>query len=506
MKKIFASIMIICLLASVICITSFAAEGAVIRVSGLKEDGETVEIENGDFKDFAEGWEAAVDYACDDDFMHQNDIFRIVVDFYADWNANTDGEFGNSSWTGFQYSTIYVPEDVRIAINLNGHTINRGLKNWEYDGEVIYIDDNADVVINGGKNKDAIVKPDEDPGDIKTGAVTGGFSCNGAGGIHMQSGSKLTLNNVNIVGNSVDDDDGAGIAVYDGASLIMNGGCVSNNVSYDDVYGGGVYIDEGSASFTAVTFENNHGFERSTHGMAVYVDDGTLTMEGCKIIGNGLAGANDSDKRWGAYSVISILNGSKVTIRDTKISENGYAQEAHVSHNTFKYTSVISSKASYLTIENCDFYDNDQVYLIESEATIFKAFNSDFSENRSFAFYGNCAKGFNSAFTNCKFSYSEPMMNLGDTFFFNTADAALSFIDCELGDAVFNNKKAAQFIDTDALNGTGSIFGEGTLAMIVALLALITSAVSICMTIVYSKKKTALATADNTAKNKTEDE
>jgi hypothetical protein len=98
------------------------------------------------------------------------------------------------------------------------------------------------------------------------------------------------------------------------------------------------------------------------------------------------------------------------------------------------------------------------------------------------------------------------MMNLDDTFFFNTADAALSFIDCELGDAVFNNKKAAQFIDTDALNGTGSIFGEGMLAMIVALLALIASAVSICMTIVYNKKKTAPVTADNTAKNKTEDE
>ena len=509
MKKIFTIIMTIYLMASIFCITSFAVEvpasNAVIRVSGLKEDGITLYYpENCDYKDFAEGWEAAVDYACDDDFMDDNDLLRIVVDFYADWNANDKGEFGKSSWTGFQYSTIYVPSDTRITINLNGHTINRGLTKWEYDGEVICINDDADLIINGGKSGDPIVKPGSAPGEIKFGTITGGFSCNGAGGIHMQDGSKLLLNNVNIVGNKVDYDDGAGIAVYDGATLTMNGGCISNNMSYNFVYGGGVYVEDASAFFTDVTFQDNQGHNRSTHGAAVYVDDGTLVMDGCEVIGNGLMKANDGDTRLVAYSIISILNGSKVTMKETKFLENGYAHETYVSFNTLKYTTVISSKASYLTIEKCDFSDNNQVHLIESEATVLNASNSDFTENNSFAFYGNCAAGFNSSFTNCKFSYNDPMLELDDTFFFNISNAGLSFVDCEFGEATFNNKSAAQFVDTDAPNGVGSIFGEGSLAMLVAILALVASAVSICMTIVYNKKKAVPVTANNVSE--TDDE
>jgi hypothetical protein len=46
-----------------------------------------------------------------------------------------------SNWgDGFAWSTIYVPENANISLNLNGHTINRGLEDSEDDGEVIYID------------------------------------------------------------------------------------------------------------------------------------------------------------------------------------------------------------------------------------------------------------------------------------------------------------------------------------------------------------------------------
>lgn len=81
------------------------------------------------------------------------------------------------------------------------------------------------------------------------------------------------------------------------------------------------------------------------------------------------------------------------------------------------------------------------------------------------------------------------MLKLEDTFFFNVSNAGLSFIDCDFGDATFNKKSAAQFVDTDASNGTGTIFGEGSLTMIVAILALVVSAFSICFTVVLNKKK-----------------
>ena len=505
MKKFLIALIAVFIMASALCVTAFAEpfnSNVVVELSGLKEDG-TIEGLNS-WTEFANGWEAAVDFATDEDFMDEHGYVRIVVDFYADWNANSSGVFGKSSWTGFQYSTIYVPSDVRMTINLNGHTINRGLKEWEYNGEVICINDDADVIINGGKSGDPIIKPDQDPGDVKMGTITGGWSCNGAGGIHMQDGSKLTLNNVIIAGNKADDDDGGGIALYHGAELTMNGGYVSDNSCIGSslfVYGAGIYVYEASASFKDVTFQNNQGFSRSTHGAAVHVNDGTLSMDGCKVVGNGFAGGTDDDKRRVAYSIIDIINGSKVTINETRFLENGHAQQTHINRNTVKYTNVIRSKASFLTMEKCTFTDNHQVYLIESEATVLNVNQSDFTGNQSFAFYGNCASGFNSAFSECKFSYSEPMLELDDTFFFNIANTGLSFVDCDFGDATFHNKSAAQFVDTDAPNGTGSIFGEGSLTMIIALLAIVLSGVSICLTVVSNKKKTVANKAEKDEEN-----
>ena len=380
MKKIFAMLTVICLLVSALSITVFAAEapapGVVLRVSALK-NGTAAAIENGDFKDFAEGWEAAIDHA------ESHGYDRIIVDFYADWNANTEGEFGDSSGDGFRFSTIYVPDDVRITLNLNGHTINRRLKAYEYDGEVIYIDEDADVIINNG-------------------TITGGWSCNGAGGIHIHD-ADVTLNNVNVMGNKVDDDNGAGIALYDKAMLTMNGGCVSHNVSYNAVCGGGVYVHKSSAFFTDVSFRDNQGIHRSTHGAAVYVDKGTLVMSGCDIVGNGLTKASTGEACSAAYSIIDISNGSEVALKETTFSENGYGKETAVDLNTLKYTTVINSVAGYLAMEKCSFKANNQVYLIQSEAAVLNVFDSDFTENNSFAFYGNCARGLSSATTNLRY-------------------------------------------------------------------------------------------------------
>lgn len=501
MKKILAILMTICLLTSALSISASAAEetlsdpaeGTLLRVTATKGE-DTVLI--GDYTNFEEGWNIAVKEGRTTRTKFTG-YERVIVDFYTDWISADDGNFTDDKWQegnrlGFNNDTIHIPDDAILTINLNGHTIKRVLPDSISDGEVMYIDEDADVIINNG-------------------TITGGKSTNGAGGIHIHD-AHVTLNNVHIVGNLADNDDGGGIALYDDATLVMNGGSVSNNITHGNsfiVYGSGVYIHESSAFFTNVTFENNQGRERSTQGAAVYVDDGTLSMDNCKVIGNGLEEPASGDERRAAYSIISIVGGSNVTLQKTAFLQNGYPREVPVSYNTQKFTAVISSKASYLTMEKCTFADNKQVYLIESEATVLNVTESDFSGNQSFAFFGNCARGFNSAFTNCKFSYNEPMLKLDDTFCFNLSDAGLSFIDCEFGDATFNNKGAAQFVDTDVANGRslrfGSIFGEGSLSMIVALLALIASGVSIFLTVYYNKKKTAPVVADKEEETENEE-
>jgi hypothetical protein len=96
MKKIFAIIMVICLLASTLCITAFAADdapaaGTVLRVSALKKDGTTIVVIK-DYDNFEDGWNYAMELAGDSKELKKNAYDRIVVDIYTDWNA-VDGEF-----------------------------------------------------------------------------------------------------------------------------------------------------------------------------------------------------------------------------------------------------------------------------------------------------------------------------------------------------------------------------------------------------------------------------
>jgi hypothetical protein len=80
------------------------ASDGVIHVSGLTKDETTVFINN--YTSFEKGWEAAVNLAVDHDYMDANKYERIVVDLFAHWKANHEGEFGDSGGLGFQWSTI----------------------------------------------------------------------------------------------------------------------------------------------------------------------------------------------------------------------------------------------------------------------------------------------------------------------------------------------------------------------------------------------------------------
>ena len=306
MKKIFAIILTVCLIATAFCITAFAAEtdktnapeeGVVLRVSALKRDDTTVVIK--DYTVFEDGWNAAMELAVKSKELNKNDYARVIVDIYADWNANVDGEFTEDFFNGkgFNWDAIYFQPNVRITLNLNGYTVNRGLTEWEYNGEVMYIDKRADVIINNG-------------------TITGGFSCNGAGGIHV-NGANVELNNVNVVGNSTDDDDGAGIAVYDGANLTMNGGTIVGNKTVGSSVGGGIYVSGATATLNDVLISDNvlssnvAGVGYWATGAGCCVTRGTLTLNRCTVKDN------HSDRYGGGlalmYSGDLIVNNCTVT-------------------------------------------------------------------------------------------------------------------------------------------------------------------------------------------------
>ena len=491
MKKIFAVVMIVCLMASLLCFTAFAAEkdttnepaeGVVLRVSAQKKDG-TIDI-IGDYTSFEEGWKVAQIYSGNDYKVKDAGYIRAIVDFYADWNAFENGRF-STNYDDYGYiETFY---NCHLTINLNGHTINRGLTDWEYNGEVINIGQGANVIINDG-------------------TITGGFSCNGAGGIHIDDRATVVLNNVNVVGNAVEDDDGAAIAVYDGATLIMNGGSLSDNVIYSSEFAlvspyGALYLNDSTAYLKDVKIENNilTGFH-STWGVAIYVDDGNLTMENCTIKGNGYK--DSSKKHMSPMSIITIDEGT-MEFKNCVFENNG------TPGNTTG-PDVISVYGGDVKISNSKILNNASDSIIFGVDGSIEVSDSHFEGNTGNIYYGK--KKADSIFKDCNFVGSPT--NTESISFFLEKNSNMELNTCNLGSSTFNDESCVTFVNcysTDKSNNAwksklaGSTFGTGSLTMIISLFALIASGVSIFM-IANLKKKLVPVAANVVAKTDEEDE
>ena len=450
-----------------------AEEDAAISVTKLYKDGTK---ETTYYRFFEYGWNLAIEAAL------TNNYDRIIVDLYGDWNA-VDGEFTDdfNNGAGFDWDAIYIPANVRVTLNMNGHTINRGLTSNEYNGEVICIDKNADVIINNG-------------------TIKGGNSDTGAGGIHIKDGAKVTLNDVNIEGNTTDGDKGAGIAMYNGAVLIMNGGSFTSNLNnsfIENGCGAAIYISNSTATFNNVRFYDNQFRIRSGHGAAVYATQSTVTMDGCEIISNGIYDKINEIYGHGSYSTIHIVGGSTFTIKNTTIKGNGsseYRDDVRPDQ-TGNYCSLIRVKdSSQLTIDTCTITENlANYYILDTAYVNIYVLNTTIKDNVTSVF-----KGHNAEFTNCTFDHN----SYNPTFSFMSSDKNVTFTDCNLGDSSFNDRSRAIF---DGAAGVGSIFGEGSLSMIVSFAALIASVAAVVVN-VSSKKKEVPTTANRTAETEDEEE
>ncbi len=100
--------------------------------------------------------------------------------------------------------------------------------------------------------------------------IAHGFNYSSKGGIEVESGATLTLNNSTVSENRGDYSSGGGIKVKLGATLTVNNSTVSGNTAY---YGGGIYND-GTATVTNSTVSGNTG---SDGGGGIY-NNGTLTV------------------------------------------------------------------------------------------------------------------------------------------------------------------------------------------------------------------------------------
>ena len=470
MKKFILFLLSVCVLATALCVSAFAAEApasdVVVRVSALKKDGTTVVLN--DYKSHVEGWSAAMTLADNKTEMKNNDYDRVIVDIYADWTAGKDGEFCDSG-KGFKYDAIYFEDGVKMTVNLNGHTIDRNIRDdYQYNGEVMYIDKKADVIINDG-------------------TITGGWSCNGAGGIHINDKAYVTLNNVNVVGNRVEDDNGAGIALYDDATLIMNGGSIRDNIAdmtivatifgRETAYGAGIYAEESTVILENVTIQNNQFLNLLSKGAVIYAEDSDVSLNNCTVVSNGIV-----DKNAGWEGSMSIIHNedSAITIKNTKFSNNGCV----VSNSS---SPCLIYGQGDLTIESCLFSENSAYHMIELYGHKLTVSDTSFVENYANVFYGYGESDAIGTFDRCTFG-NNASWNGYYSFKFAFNNSQLIFTDCYFGNSTFNDRSRVKFVDsTQAL--AGSLIGEGSLTMIVSITALIASVTAIGITLASNKKK-----------------
>ena len=474
MKKIFAILMTVCLLASALCVPTFAVprlfEEVVISVRALKKD-DTFEVID-EYSDFDDGWNTAMDIAECESEMEDNNYDRIVVDIWTDWIAD-DGWFTDDIFQGdgFKGRTIYVPTEARVTLNMNGHTIDRGLTCDEADGEVIHIDENADVIINDG-------------------TVTGGWSDNGAGGIHICGKANVILNNVNVFDNSVTADDGAGIAVYDKATLIMNGGSISNNFLDNYVASlfnitihpyGSLYVNDSTVTLNKVTVSDNSTNDGLAQGVAIYATDSTVTMDECIISGNAVA----LESHRNAESVIAAYD-SKLTITNTDFTNNASSNNQYGSENA----RLFYLEDSRVTMEGCKITGNNAKELFEFDDSEADIKDVTVTDNASGVIYvDNDSERV--TLTACTLNNNEPDTNVAEV---RVEDkGTLVITDCEIGDTTFEDKNMVEFSN----KAVGSILGEGSLTMAIAILALFASVAAIGISVASNKKKAVPVTAND---------
>lgn len=436
MKKLFAILLVVCMLASALGINAFAAGtfsnliefdevpmGVVLRISGLKNDDTLVTIK--DYNDFEDGWEAAVDYAEDDDFMEEYDFERIVVDLCDNWTANAEGEFGDGG-DGFEYSTIDIPGDIKMTINMNNFTIDRGLKVVEYDGEVIHISGDADVIINNG-------------------TITGGKSENGAGGIHIKGDATVTLNNVNIVGNK-SRSSGGGIEVGKGSTLTVNGGSFKDNTIIGSIpqyygnapeyYGGAVYVSGGTAVFNGVEFKNNNATNEYNYGAAVCVENGDATISDCIFDGNGVK-SEEND------AALSIVHGINSVIRVIGSTFTGNGGEITGS-NECDYSGIFALKESKLVVNSSSFSGNLSYFIFnDEEESSIKVSDTKFLNNTSAIMRGNEDTAYDSFFKTSTFENNGKY----EGYSFYDVVTILTFYDCSMGDSTYSPNARIKFLD-----------------------------------------------------------
>ena len=243
-------------------------------------------------------------------------------------------------------SEVVINNNRTVTLDLNGHTLNRGLTSAANYGHVLKVISGSTLTINdaSGDNSGIIKGGYTNVGgaignegtliinggtirDNHSGGKGGGINnrnwatltinggvitCNEAedgAGIYNEGDGTITINNGSIIGNTTNKYGGGGITNY--GTLAFYGGTVSNNTAIMD--GGGIWTDK-SLTVSGVTIEGNS----ASDGGGICINHGTANLTNVTISSN-------TSKDGGGIYVYS--NGTLIfnsgSISDNTVTEYG---------------------------------------------------------------------------------------------------------------------------------------------------------------------------------------
>ena len=194
----------------------------------------------------------------------------VTATFIMTWSSLNDALWSDCTITlpydiiaGSGNGQLIIPSGVTVTLDLNGHTINRGLSEATTNGIAVAVRGGASLTV-----KDS----------ASGGRITGGNSSGLCGGVHVQG--SFIMEGGTISGNTASAN-GGGVYV-NGGSFTMKGGAISGNTASS--YGGGVYVNGGTFTMKGGTISGNTA--RSNGGGVYVAPDGTFTMQGGTISNN----------------------------------------------------------------------------------------------------------------------------------------------------------------------------------------------------------------------------
>ncbi len=210
-------------------------------------------------------------------------------------------------------AALTVASNTYVIIDLNGHTIDRGLSN------TLAVEDGYVISVRG-----TLTITDSRTG----GKITGGnnIGIGSCGGVYVYSGTFI-MNGGTISGNDATSPytsyyGGGGVCVVNG-TFTMNDGTIANNTG---IGGGGVFVHFSTFTMNGGTIEGNRATGEYSSGGGVYVySNGTFTMKGGTIANNtGICTGGVWNGGTFRISGAPIITGNTAGAEDNKTANNVY--------------------------------------------------------------------------------------------------------------------------------------------------------------------------------------